>query len=262
MPIADEQPHTVTRYAEDEWSRQPPPRRRPRWLGGVAIFGILAVLVGALVYAGRGGSSSGHSAGVRAAPVSGAAMPTAIEQAVPVGYPHTQDGAAAAAANYAIVYGSAGMYTPDTRHALIHLIADPESEASLQARLDSAFDAARSGYGLDALGTAPAGQTFVARAFVVGTSVDSYADDTAVVNVWTSSLVGLAGTGAAKPVSQIWSTLRVTLRWAADDWKWASALVTPGPAPVTGSQVPSDPGELARAAQQYQNGIWGPPHAR
>lgn len=262
MPIADEQPHTITRYVEGEATRLPPARRRPALRGGLVLLGILVLLVGALVYAGVGGTSKPADPGVRATPLSGAALPTGNELDVPVGYPHTAAGAASAASNYAIVYGSVGMYHPTTRHALLAVIADPASLAGLRGQLDEAFGSVLANYGLDADGNPPAGQTFTARAFIAGTNVVDYRDDAATVDVWASNLVGLAGVGATKPVSQIWSTLRVTLRWTDGDWKWVSTTVTPGPTPVTGSQVPSDTGDLARAAQQFQNGIWGPPRAR
>jgi hypothetical protein len=178
-------------------------------------------------------------------------FPAGKSNGVMVGYQDTQAGAEAAAANYIAGLGSEVILHPDSRHKLIQTIADPAIEANLQKTLDNAFAQTVQGYGLDSKGNPPAGQTLVYRAVPIGVSVQTpYANDKAVVSVWTDSIDGVAGTGSTNPVSNAWSTFTVTLTWANGDWRLNSFTQTDGPTPVS-TQTASSSEDLQKAAKQF-----------
>ncbi|MFD0630638.1 hypothetical protein ACFQ9X_02215 [Catenulispora yoronensis] len=192
------------------------------------------------------------SAGLSAATGGAPAFPTASAvNGLSVGYQDTKDGAESAATNYIAAYVSEPMVHADQRHAMIHTIADPAIETHLQSQLDTAFAAAARGYGLDANGNPPSGQTLVYRGVPAGVEVLSYTKDKAVVSVWTCTIDGIAGQGSTFPVSATWSTLTVTLTWVNNDWRWNDFAQADGPTPVGGTQQASSSADLQKAVKQF-----------
>jgi len=189
---------------------------------------------------GDSGTGGGGSAGSRT--VGG----------VPVGYPHTREGAQAAAANYLSVYGSAAMFDPSKRADIIDAMVARIDHEQLTAQLDESFGLAGDAYGLDSNGLPADGLEMVARTVPIGVTVESYSSVKAVVDVWAVSIVGLSGTGSTRPVSEAWNTATVTLRWADGDWKWATLSQRDGPTPVSGLQPPSPADQLADAVQRFE----------
>jgi hypothetical protein len=182
-----------------------------------------------------------------------AAQPTPSSFAgVAVGYPDSRDGAKSAAANYTIAYGSDAMFDTNKRHAILDAIADPTVKPALQAQLDQSFAAVMSRFGLDPNGNPPKGQTFVDRTIPVGVHVLSYTDNEAQVSVWTTGIVGLAGTGSTLPVAEAWNTATVTLHWVDGDWKWVAFTQTDGPTPVSGMQPPSTVDQISNAVKEFE----------
>jgi hypothetical protein len=200
--------------------------------------------------AGSGGGTGASSPPVTT-PYSGLAAASNSADGIPIGYPHPEAGAEAAAANYVVAYGSAAMVQPDARHKLVAAIADPAITSMLQSELDSTFTAADSSLGLSADGQPPTGLSFVARSVPVGVSVTSDSGDLATVAVWAVTFSGLAGTTSTHPVTENWTTITVTLHWTDGDWKWKSFTSADGPTPVGGQQTPSSSQALQQAVGQF-----------
>lgn len=247
---------TRTRLPEEPGSRQQAasPARTV-----ATILGVVVLLITALAFANQGGRDepSGEAAG-------GAAPPTAPSGRRPVtgeasgvigvaaGFARTGQGAQSAAANYAVALGGAGMFRQESRHAIVDAVYEPERAAALKPGLDAAYSGEHLGrLGLDAEGEAPPGMTFVSRTIPVGTTVVSFTDSAATVEVWYTALIGMAGEESTDPVRTDWKTWTFDLVWSQDDWKVAGDAQADGPAPVPGDIRASSADEIATAVEQY-----------
>ncbi|MEU7094121.1 hypothetical protein [Kitasatospora aureofaciens] len=259
MPLSDDQPHTRTRLPVDEQPSTPATLRQSRPLRTLlTVLVIVTLLVVAISIANRGkpaaggGSSSDHAApGAGPAPSGDQPVGTTVN-GIASGFPHSDQGAQSAAANYSVAIGSADMFRTDSRHTIIATIADPGAAGALQSRLDQGFGgdtAAR--YGLDAQGRAPKGLTFVSRTVPVGTKSTNYNDGDAKVEVWCTGLTGLAGERSVQPVTTNWFTLALSLHWTGSDWKLTDFTSRQGPAPMPGDQQAATAEEITGAAQQF-----------
>lgn len=267
MPVSDDQPHTRTRLPVGEQSiyqQQTGRQSRPlRTL--LTILVVVALLVVAVSIANRdkpdpkdsGRSASADQAGT-AAPKPATTAPSGQQpvatasNGVGVGYPHTAQGAQSAAANYAVALGSEEMFRPEARGALLATLADPTALPALRARLDGAFGPEQlARFGLDDKGKPAKGLTFVSRTVPVGTKQTNEADTAAVVEVWCTGLLGLAGEGSTQPVAENWYTLTLTLRWTGTDWKLTDFARRSGPAPVPGDQQAATAEEITGAVQDF-----------
>jgi hypothetical protein len=240
------------------------PMRTSRSL--ITVVGVVVLLIAAIAFANRGGgdrkpasAGSGGSAGAGAAvdptaptgvkPVQGKAGPNA---SIASGFADDQQGAASAAANYAVALGSDGMFHPDQRHAIVDTVYTPAASAKLQGELDAAYTAAfLQQLGLDANGDAPEGSTFVSRTIPVGTKVESFSSGAAKVSVWYTGLIGMAGTDSKNPVATTWKTSTFDLRRVGDDWKIAAYSQKNGPAPVPGDDAASTADQITKAVEQF-----------
>ncbi|WP_194892775.1 hypothetical protein [Catenulispora pinisilvae] len=264
-----EQPQTVIRLPKDPYEGEfkAPRGRRGR---GVLALAALVVVVSVIIAISsskhnNGAASQGASTGVgggvppatatvgQSAPASAPSSPAFPSQNgdVLTGYPDTQDGATAAAANFVAAYGSEAMMTANSRHKLVQEIADPAIVTTLQQQLDQAFTLAAQGFGLDKNGNAPTGQSFVSRAVPFGTTVANYSAAKATVAVWINMISGTAGQGSTHPVSETWSTVTLNLTWVNGDWKWSSFTQADGPTPVPAGQQVSSSSDLQKAVQQF-----------
>ncbi|MER7583994.1 hypothetical protein [Kitasatospora sp. NPDC097691] len=265
MPLSDDQPHTRTRLPVGEQPSPQPSLRQSRPLRTLlTVLVVVTLLVVAIAIANRGkpatGSDGGRSAD-HAAPSapSGAGPGPSGDQPVGTtangiasGFPHSDQGAQSAAANYAVAIGSADMFRTDSRHTIVATIADPGAAPTLQSRLDQGFGGdtvAR--YGLDAQGRAPKGLTFVSRTVPVGTKSTGYTDSDAKVEVWCTGLTGLAGERSVQPVTTNWFTLTLSLHWTGGDWKLTDFTRKSGPAPMPGDQQAATADEIAGTAEQF-----------
>ncbi|WP_035846357.1 hypothetical protein [Kitasatospora azatica] len=264
MPLPDDQPHTRTRLPVGEQASAQPPGRQPRPLRTLlTVLVVVTLLVLAISIANsdkKTGSvaGGGHSA---AAVPPGATAPTAPSGDQPVtatsngigtGYPHTEQGAQSAAANYAVALGSADMFRADGRRTVLTAIADPAVADSLRARYDQAITPdVLAHLGLDAQAKAPSGLTFVSRSTPIGTRTEGYTADTTKAMVWYVGLIGLAGSGSTLPVRESWNTLTLTLHWVGDDWKITDFSRQSGPAPVPADQQAATADEITGAVQQF-----------
>ncbi|GAB7181618.1 hypothetical protein ATKI12_1449 [Kitasatospora sp. Ki12] len=265
MPLSDDQPHTRTRLPVGEQPSPQPSLRQSRPLRTLlTVLVVVTLLVVAIAIANRGkpatGTGTGGSAD-RAAPsaASGAGPGPSGDQPVgtavngiAAGFPHTDQGAQSAAANYAVAIGSADMFRTDSRHTIVATIADPGAAATLQSRLDQGFGGDTvTRYGLDAQGRAPKGLTFVSRTVPVGTKSTGYTETDAKVEVWCTGLTGLAGERSVQPVTTNWFTLTLSLHWTGGDWKLADFTSRQGPAPMPGDQQAATAEEITGAVQQF-----------
>jgi len=264
-----EQPQTVIRLPKNPYDgefKAPRARRGRGVLALAALVVVVAVVIaissskhnngtaGQGASTGVGGGVPPASATVGSSATTGSsspAFPTGSASGALVGYPDTQDGAAAAAANFVAAYGSDAMMTTDSRHKLVKAIADPAIEPTLQQELDQAFALAAQGFGLDKNGNAPTGQTFVSRAVPFGTTVANYSTAKAKVAVWINMIAGTAGQGSTHPVSETWATVTLNLTWVNGDWKWSSFTQANGPTPVPAGQQVSSSSDLQQAVKQF-----------
>lgn len=261
--MTDELPRTRTRLPLQPEDGAAEPRRNPV-LSGVGVVVVILVVALTLAYASRrGGSESAAPVTGSAGTVAGtprtattntttATAPGGILAGVPVGYPRSREGAQSAAANYTTAYGSSAMFTPTARHAVLAAIADPATRTALVTRTDAAFAAQTALFGLDPNGNPPKGLAFVCRALPVGTKLAQYTPDGATVEVWAAGIVGLAGAGSTKPVSEAWTTTTVRLAWSAGDWKLVDFSQKEGPTPVSGLQAASGAEEIAGAVRDFE----------
>ncbi|MFJ2811219.1 hypothetical protein [Kitasatospora sp. NPDC087271] len=264
MPLSDDQPHTRTRLPVGEQpSSQPTPRQARSLRTLLTVLVVATLLVVAIAIANRDKpdpGSTGRSAD-HAAPTAPAGAGPAPSGDQPVGtttngigsgYPHTDQGAQSAAANYAVAIGSADMFRADSRHTIVATIADPGAVSGLQSRLDQGFSpetAAR--FGVDAQGQPPKGMAFVSRTVPVGTKSSSYTAESVKVDVWCTGLFGLAGERSTRPVSEEWFTLTLSLRWTGTDWKLTDFSRAAGPAPVPPDQQAATAEEITGAVEQF-----------
>ncbi|MFJ8645729.1 hypothetical protein ACIRNI_06360 [Streptomyces sp. NPDC093546] len=233
------------------------PARNSRSL--ITVVGVVVLLIAAIAFANRSGTGEGTSDDTAKGP--GAGAPTSAtgvrpvtgkDGTIPTGYAHDEQGAQSAAANYAVALGSDGMFKRDTRHTIVRAVHDPAVVDSLLASLDQAYSGTfLKNVGLNEDGSSPEGLTFVSRTVPVGTKVTGFEGDTATIEVWCTGLVGLAGEGSNKPVTETWFTITQKLKWTQSDWKIQSSSQQEGPTPVNGDNRASTADEIAGAVAGY-----------
>lgn len=226
----------------------------------VTVVGVVVLLIAAIAFANRGGDddgSSGEGDGKKseAAPTaaSGAKPVEGKRAGIPSGFAHDAQGAQSAAANYAVVLGSADMFDTDRRHEIVDAVYTPSEAAKRQPSLDKVYSGRDflSGIGLNSDGTAPKNTTFVSRIIPVGTKAKKVSGSSATVEIWYSSLFGLAGDNVKNPVSESWFTNTYELRWTDGDWKVADFKQKDGPVPVGRDQTASTADDMAKAVEEY-----------
>ncbi|MFD5034393.1 hypothetical protein ACFWM0_28885 [Streptomyces sp. NPDC058405] len=228
----------------------------------ITVVGVVVLLIAAIAFANRGGgddeASGGGGKGASSGPGADPTTATGVKPvtgkngAIPSGFAQTEQGAASAAANYAVALGSDGMFNAASRQDIIRATHDPATADGLLSSLDKAYSPNFfKNVGLNEDGSTPSGLTFVSRTMPVGTKVTDLSGDAATVEVWSTGLVGLAGEGSTKPVSSTWFTITEKLKWIGGDWKIASSSQSEGPTPVNGDNRASSADEIAKAVQGY-----------
>ncbi|MFJ4972328.1 hypothetical protein [Streptomyces sp. NPDC088755] len=227
----------------------------------ITITGVVVLLIAAIAFANRGGGNDDTASPTTKNPGAAGSAPTAPTGTKPVqgkngtiasGFAHDEQGAQSAAANYAVALGSAEMFIAESRQSIIQATHDPAVAQKLQDDLDTAYSPAfYKNVGLNDDGSTPTGLTFVSRTVPVGTKVVKMEKDAATVEVWCTGLVGLAGQGSTKPVTETWFTISQELRWVGDDWKISSSSQAEGPTPVNGDNRASTADEMAAAVDVY-----------
>ncbi|MFD4020199.1 hypothetical protein [Streptomyces sp. SH5] len=235
------------------------PARNSRSL--VTITGIVVLLVAAIAFANRGGGSDDDASPGAKSPGTGGSAPTAATGTKPVqgkngtipsGFAHDEQGAQSAAANYAVALGSAEMFDKSKRDDILDAVIAPSSLDRFRTTLDKAYSADFfRNVGLNDDGSTPEGFTFISRTSPIGTKVTKAAPEQTTVEVWCTGLIGLAGEGSTKPVTDGWFTITVELLWVDGDWKASTHSQKDGPAPVGGDNRASSAEEIANAVNGY-----------
>ncbi|MEU6003865.1 hypothetical protein ABZ837_39440 [Streptomyces sp. NPDC047197] len=227
----------------------------------VTVVGVVVVLIAAIAFANRGGEGSssgggggdGKKAGANPTAATGEQPVDGKTAGIPSGFAKSEQGAQSAAANYAVALGSADMFKPALRHSIVNTVYTPEAAADRQGSLDKIYSGKEflSGIGLNPDGSAPNGTTFVSRIIPVGTTAKKLSGNSATVEIWYSSLFGLAGENTKNPVSESWFTNTYELRWVGGDWKVADFKQKDGPVPVGRDQRASTADDMAKAVEEY-----------
>ncbi|RLV68257.1 integral membrane protein [Streptomyces sp. CBMAI 2042] len=235
----------------------------------VTITGVVVLLIAAIAFANRGGTSNDDNAspGTKNPGTAGSA-PTAATGTKPVqgkngtiasGFAQDEQGAQSAAANYAVALGSAEMFDKTKRNSILNAVIAPSSMDRFRDTLDKAYSADFfANVGLNEDGSTPEGFTFISRTAPLGTKVTEATADQVTVEVWCTGLIGLAGEGSTKPVTDGWFTITMELAWINGDWKAVTHSQKDGPAPVGGDTRASSAEEIADAV----NGFGGFTYAR
>ncbi|MFH8490905.1 hypothetical protein [Streptomyces longisporoflavus] len=225
----------------------------------VTVVGVVVLLIAAIAFANRGGEDAGGGGGEGEKAEANPTAPSGEQpvdgktSGIPSGYSKSEQGAQSAAANYAVALGSADMFKPALRHSIVNTVYTPQAAAERQSSLDKVYSGKEflTGIGLNPDGSAPKGTTFVSRIIPVGTTLKKLSGNSATVNIWYSSLFGLAGESAKNPVSESWYTNTYELRWVGGDWKVADFKQKDGPVPVGRDQRASTADDMAKAVEEY-----------
>jgi hypothetical protein len=226
----------------------------------VTVVGVVVLLIAAIAFANRGGDDSATSgeAATGDKPKTSATAPsgdqpvTTKAAGIPSGFPHDQQGAQSAAANYAVALVSADILKPARRAEMIQQVFVADKQTALSDKFAKAYTKEfLRNIGLDQNGNATGGNTYVSRTLPIGTKTTSYSEAAASVDVWCTGVFGTAGAESTNPVSSDWFTMTLQLRWANDDWKVDSFSQQDGPAPVPGDNKASSADEMAKAVQEY-----------
>ncbi|MFF1678364.1 hypothetical protein ACFVYG_20285 [Streptomyces sp. NPDC058256] len=225
---------------------------------GAIVFGVVLALGLALTLFGGGdGSKDDEGAGqtpAESTPTSQAggsgpgAKASSVKNGVPVGYPRTTDGAAAAAVNYQVARSTPGYFTDEAlRHQVLQTMMTSTALTGQQQQDDQTAEGLMASLGVTAK-TAP---DMVMRAASLGTSVASYSNDTATVRVWMSEVVGVPTETSQMPVAGTWSTYTLILQWDGD-WKVATIDQADGPTPlVAADSSPSSTSDMRLANEEF-----------
>ncbi|MEU3227715.1 hypothetical protein ABZ695_31750 [Streptomyces sp. NPDC006976] len=239
------------------------PRRPPRSSRSlITVIGVVVLLLGAIAFANMGGGDNGNGGtskdngnnktGAAPTAATGTKPVTGKNGTIPSGFAHDEQGAESAASNFAVALGSADMFVSSSRQAIVRATHDPAVVDKLIKNLDAAYSPGFfENVGLNEDGSAPNGLTFVSRTVPVGTKVVEHVADSATVEVWCTGLVGMAGEGSTKPVTETWFTISEKLKWVGNDWRIESSSQTEGPTPVSGDNRASSADEIAGAVEGY-----------
>jgi hypothetical protein len=183
--------------------------------------------------------------------------PREVVKGVPVGYQHSEQGAVAAAANYARVLSSTLILDQARRRAAIETLAAPQTLDRQQRAWDQAAASLTKGLGVKDGSAKQA--TVLLRAVPVGWRLKEYTGDRATVAIWVTSVLGaLGGSPGGVPVREAWGTTTVELRWVDGDWKQLRATNTDGPVPIADSATPTAASQLIPEAQQFKEFNYAP----
>ena len=162
---------------------------------------------------------------------------------VPVGYPHTQDGAKAAAANYTVVSGSANFLTnKDDRNLAVSAMAAQGTADATERKAD--LSAAQAVSALQGDAPTLSVEQAIARTGVLSARVLGYDDQGAMVRLWTTMVRGSAAGHATPTVG--YQSVTVTLVWESNDWKLRDSSTASGLfAPIDVRQASNVPGDFA-----------------
>lgn len=259
---------TRTRLPDGEGGDGYGPRRPPRTSRSlITVIGVVVLLLAAIAFANMGGGSGnddargadGKKTDTSPTAATGTKPVTGKNGTIASGFAHDEQGAQSAAANYSVALGSAEMFDKARRDEILDAVIAPSAVTRFRSTLDQAYSSSLfTNLGLNDDGSTPAGFTFISRTTPIGTKVTKSSSDQATVEVWCTGLIGLAGEGSTKPVTDGWFTITMELQWIDGDWKAITHSQKDGPAPVGGDTRASSADEIAGAV----NGFGGFTYAR
>ncbi|GHB19751.1 hypothetical protein [Streptomyces chryseus] len=224
----------------------------------ITVVGVVVLLIAAIAFANRGGGESLSDDEPKRGGAAEATAATGVKPVdgkngmIPSGFAQSEQGAESAAANYAVALGSAAMFDKAKRDSTLDAVIAPSAVNEFRSTLDEAYSASFfKNVGLKADGSTPDGFTFISRTTPIGTKVTKFSVDRATAEVWCTGLIGLAGEGSTKPVTDSWFTITMELQWISNDWKAVSHSQQDGPAPVGGDTRASSAEEIAEAVNGY-----------
>jgi hypothetical protein len=190
----------------------------------------LGLTAGALVVGLLAGLAVGGGDGGDKAAKAGRPGPTKIVAGVPVGYERSKAGAVRAGLAYQNAL--AGLANPKVAATpVINAIATQSDQRSISDAVMPGLEVIRKALG----------ETGFVRAGSVGYLLKDYRSDSAVVVIWSVSVLNRAG---SQSTESGWTTTTLRLRWADDDWKLAGPPDgSDGPTPALQGS-PSEPGVL------------------
>jgi hypothetical protein len=227
---------------------------RYAWLiGAIAVAGALGVVLGfhlvhrtvRVVEVPRAEATPSAAAPPISTHALGDSDPSSVVAGVPVGYAHTPDGAASAAANYLGALAGPQLLDPPAYDALLRRMTTAEGYAELKRQANAGRPQALQNLGV---GGSPAPQLIV-RSAPLGYRIDAYSPGQATVSIWS---VGIVGSSTTRPPDASWSTTTITLDWTGD-WRMSGYRTVSGPVPPdSASQVPSLPTDLFSASPEFK----------
>ncbi|MCZ4118099.1 hypothetical protein O3X23_01615 [Streptomyces sp. H39-S7] len=160
-----------------------------------------------------------------------------------MGYPQTQSGAKAAAANYTTVSGSYKFLTnKDARHRAVAVMAAKGTAEATAKTSDHASAEAVSSLRGDT--SKVSAENAIARTGVLSAHVLGFDARGAMVRLWTTTVRGSAA-GHSTPKTDFQS-VTVTLTWESNDWKLKGSSATNGlVAPIDVRQASNVPGDFS-----------------
>lgn len=172
--------------------------------------------------------------------------PTTVTAGVPVGYAHSPEGAASAAANYLDALAGPQLLDPSAYDALLRRMTTGDGFAQLKRQADAGRPQALQNLGV---GGSPAPQLIV-RSAPLGYRIDAYSPAQATIGIWS---VGVVGSSTTRPPDASWSTTTITVDWQDGDWRMSGYRTASGPVPPdSASQAPSLPTDLFAASPQFK----------
>ncbi|MEU5373940.1 hypothetical protein ACGFYM_19450 [Streptomyces sp. NPDC048231] len=223
----------------------------------VTVVGVVVLLIAAIAFANRGGGDSSSDSGdnkpnTSATAASGTRPVKSKSSGIPSGFAHDQQGAASAAANYAVVLVSADILKPAQRSEILQQVFVPSQVPALADKFNKTYNKDfLDNIGLDENGNPTAGHTYVSRTMPIGTKTTKYSDTTTTVEVWCTGVFGTTGEESTNPVSNDYFTMTFAMRWTSGDWKVASFSQKEGPAPVNGDNKVSTSEEISQAVEEF-----------
>src|SRR2546430_5890786 len=158
----------------DDFGYDADEQRRSRWMTIGALVAGAAVLTGAAFGVGRWTAPAAAGGGQRVT-VSGPAGgpgPTRVENGVPVGYAHTQDGAVAAATTLTNVKDGQLITQPERYRSAIDVMAAPAARSTFQGLAEKEINSFQQVFGI--VGYAQQGRTVVFRTVPLAYHLDKY----------------------------------------------------------------------------------------
>ncbi|MFI1203476.1 hypothetical protein ACH4VR_29275 [Streptomyces sp. NPDC020883] len=225
-------------------STTPSPWRRAK-IAGISFAAVLIAGIVLTNFTGEGGTPDTGSAQATDSPAAapspggsgGKAKADQYAGGVPVGYPHSKEGAIAAAVNYEMARSSPSYFTDQNfRHSVLTTVM-AESSMQAQQKTDDR-DAAKlvASLGIDRDNAS----SMVMRAAPLGTRVSNYSPQGATVDVWMSELIGMTNADSPLPVSASWTTYKLRVEWSGSDWKLMDISRSDGPTPLQTSDAAPD----------------------